>query len=92
MEEGLSPGEAAIESARQRFRPIVMTSLAFILGCVPLVLSSGAGAASPPRPGLARDRRHARATFIAIFFVPLFFKLIIGKGDKQAAATQVPHA
>ena len=92
MEEGLSPGEAAIESARQRFRPIVMTSLAFILGCVPLVLSSGAGAASRHALGWPVIGGMLAATFIAIFFVPLFFKLIIGKGGKKAAAAEVPHA
>ena len=93
MEEGLSPAEAAIESARQRFRPIVMTSLAFILGCVPLVLSSGAGAASRHALGWPVIGGMLAATFIAIFFVPLFFKLIIGKGDKKKAApAEVPHA
>jgi multidrug efflux pump len=101
MEEGLTPAEAAIESARQRFRPIVMTSLAFILGCVPLVLSSGAGAASRHALGWPVIGGMLAATFIAIFFVPLFFRLIIGsggadgaagKGGKKAAATEVPHA
>ncbi len=93
MEEGLTPAEAAIESARQRFRPIVMTSLAFILGCVPLVLSSGAGAASRHALGWPVIGGMLAATFIAIFFVPLFFKLIIGKGDKKKATpAEVPHA
>ena len=93
MEEGLSPAEAAIESARQRFRPIVMTSLAFILGCVPLVLSSGAGAASRHALGWPVIGGLLAATFIAIFFVPLFFKLIIGSsGGKKGGAAEVPHA
>ncbi|MBK7657870.1 MAG: multidrug efflux RND transporter permease subunit [Betaproteobacteria bacterium] len=93
MEEGLTPAEAAIESARQRFRPIVMTSLAFILGCVPLVLSSGAGAASRHALGWPVIGGMLAATFIAIFFVPLFFKLIIGKGTtKKATPAEVPHA
>jgi multidrug efflux pump len=92
MEEGMSPGDAAIESARQRFRPIVMTSLAFILGCVPLVLSSGAGSASRHALGWPVIGGMLAATFIAIFFVPLFFKLIIGKGGKKDAAKEVPHA
>jgi multidrug efflux pump len=93
MEEGLSPSEAAIESARQRFRPIVMTSPAFILGCVPLVLSSGAGSASRHALGWPVIGGMLAATFIAIFFVPLFFKLIIGKGEKKKAApAEVPHA
>ena len=86
MDEGLPPGEAAIESARQRFRPIVMTSLAFILGCVPLVLSSGAGSASRHALGWPVIGGMLAATFIAIFFVPLFFKLIIASGGKTGAA------
>ncbi|QJR12131.1 Efflux pump membrane transporter BepE [Usitatibacter rugosus] len=94
MEEGLPPGEAAIESARQRFRPIVMTSLAFILGCVPLVLSSGAGAASRHALGWPVIGGMLAATFIAIFFVPLFFRLIIGSGGKKSAPppAAVPEA
>jgi multidrug efflux pump len=90
MEQGLSPAEAAIESARQRFRPIVMTSLAFILGCVPLVTSSGAGAASRHALGWPVIGGMLAATFIAIFFVPLFFRLIIGKG-KPSSAEDAPH-
>jgi len=92
MEEGLPPGEAAIESARQRFRPIVMTSLAFILGCVPLVLSSGAGSASRHALGWPVIGGMLAATFIAIFFVPLFFKLIIGKEKAKPVKEEVPHA
>jgi multidrug efflux pump len=92
MEEGLAPAQAAIESARQRFRPIVMTSLAFILGCVPLVLSSGAGAGSRHALGWPVIGGMLAATFIAIFFVPLFFKLIIRSGGKKADVTEAPHA
>ena len=44
LEEGLSLADAAIAAARLRFRPIIMTSLAFVLGCVPLAISTGAGA------------------------------------------------
>ncbi|QJR15940.1 efflux RND transporter permease subunit [Usitatibacter palustris] len=77
MEHGLPPGEAAIESARQRFRPIVMTSFAFILGCVPLVTSSGAGSASRHALGWPVIGGMLAATFIAVFFVPLFFRLIM---------------
>ena len=92
MEEGLPPAEAAIESARQRFRPIVMTSLAFILGCVPLVISSGAGAASRHALGWPVIGGMLAATFIAIFFVPLFFRLIIGSGEKKPEKAEAPHA
>ncbi len=83
MEEGLPPAEAAIESARQRFRPIVMTSLAFILGCVPLVTSSGAGSASRHALGWPVIGGMLAATFIAVFFVPLFFRLIVREGKRE---------
>ena len=91
MDEGLLPAEAAIESARQRFRPIVMTSLAFILGCVPLVTSSGAGAASRHALGWPVIGGMLAATFIAIFFVPLFFRLIISAGARKPTAPGPVH-
>ena len=84
MGEGLPPAEAAIESARQRFRPIVMTSLAFILGCVPLVTSSGAGSASRHALGWPVIGGMLAATFIAVFFVPLFFRLIVRVRQREA--------
>jgi multidrug efflux pump subunit AcrB len=65
--------EAAIEGARLRFRPIVMTSLAFILGVTPLALSSGAGAASRHSIGTGVIGGMLAATFVATFFVPVFF-------------------
>ncbi|WP_137939470.1 efflux RND transporter permease subunit [Chitinivorax sp. B] len=74
--EGLSTVEAAREAARLRFRPILMTSLAFILGVVPLAFSSGAGAASRQSVGTGVMGGMLAATFLAIFFVPLFYKLI----------------
>lgn len=76
-EEGMTLIESALEAARLRFRPIVMTSLAFILGCVPLVTSSGAGAASRHALGWPVIGGMLAATFIAIFFIPLFFRLIM---------------
>src|SRR2546428_1694705 len=74
--EGLSAAASALEAARLRFRPILMTSLAFIFGGMPLPSSTGAGAgASPPVPPAVRASMMA-ATFLAIFFVPMFFKLL----------------
>ena len=58
--EGMSSLDAAVEAARLRFRPIVMTSLAFVLGVVPLVVATGAGAGGAPLDGHRRVRRHAR--------------------------------
>ena len=59
LEEGLSLADAAIAAARLRFRPIIMTSLAFVLGCVPLAISTGAGAVLAPFDWHRGDWRHA---------------------------------
>lgn len=75
---GRSLAEAAIDAARLRFRPIIMTSMAFILGVVPLVIATGAGAASRRSIGTGVLGGMLAATFLAIFFVPLFF-VVIGK-------------
>jgi len=75
-EEGLSASAAAIEAARLRFRPILMTSLAFILGVLPLAISVGAGAGARHSVGTGVMGGMLAATFLAIFFVPLFFKVI----------------
>ena len=74
--QGKSLLEAAAEAARIRLRPIVMTSLAFILGVLPLVVSRGAGAAGRHSIGTGVMGGMLSATFLAIFFVPLFFVLI----------------
>jgi multidrug efflux pump subunit AcrB len=75
-EEGLSSAAAAIEAARLRFRPILMTSLAFILGVLPLAISTGAGAGARVSAGTGVMGGMLAATFLAIFFVPMFFHLI----------------
>jgi multidrug efflux pump len=71
--EGLGPFDAAIEAARLRLRPIIMTSLAFILGCVPLAIASGASSASRHSLGTGVIGGMLGATVIAIFFIPMFF-------------------
>jgi HAE1 family hydrophobic/amphiphilic exporter-1/multidrug efflux pump len=76
-QEGLSYSAAAVEAARLRFRPILMTSLAFILGVSPLVFSSGAGAGARHSVGTGVMGGMLAATFLAIFFVPFFYKLIM---------------
>jgi HAE1 family hydrophobic/amphiphilic exporter-1/multidrug efflux pump len=85
VQEGMSVDEAAIEGAKLRFRPIVMTSLAFILGVTPLALSSGAGAASRHSIGTGVIGGMLAATFIATFFVPVFFRWVAGRGRRRAA-------
>jgi HAE1 family hydrophobic/amphiphilic exporter-1/multidrug efflux pump len=71
--DGMGLKEAAVEAARLRFRPIVMTSLAFILGVLPLALSTGAGAASRHSIGTGVIGGMLAATFIAVLFIPQFF-------------------
>jgi len=77
--EGLSTAAAAVEAARLRFRPILMTSLAFILGVTPLVFSTGAGAGARHSAGTGVMGGMLAATFLAIFFIPWFFKLIVDR-------------
>ncbi|SEK42968.1 multidrug efflux RND transporter permease subunit [Nitrosovibrio tenuis] len=88
---GESLYDAALDAARLRFRPIIMTSMAFILGVLPLVVASGAGAASRNSIGTGVFGGMLAATFLAIFFVPLFF-VMIGKiarrGEHSVAETQ----
>ena len=86
-EEGLSPSAAAVEAARLRFRPILMTSLAFILGVVPLAFSTGAGAGARTAVGTGVMGGMLAATFLAIFFVPMFFKLITDRHLTEKRST-----
>jgi len=74
--EGMSIAEAAVEATRRRFRPIVMTSFAFILGVVPLMVASGAGAASQQAIGTVVFGGMMASTFLAIPFVPVFYVLL----------------
>ncbi|MCL6335621.1 multidrug efflux RND transporter permease AcrD [Pectobacterium carotovorum subsp. carotovorum] len=68
--------EATLEASRQRLRPILMTSLAFIFGVLPMATSSGAGSASQHAVGTGVIGGMVAATFLAIFFVPLFFVVV----------------
>lgn len=72
-EQGKSRMEAVAIAAHQRFRPILMTSMAFILGVTPLAMAAGAGSASQNAIGIAVMGGMCAATFIAIFFVPMFY-------------------
>ncbi|MDB5570751.1 MAG: hydrophobe/amphiphile efflux family transporter [Hyphomicrobiales bacterium] len=89
-QQGASVYEAAMTAARLRFRPIVMTSLAFILGVVPLARSTGAGSASRHSIGTGVIGGMLAATFIAIFFIPMFFKLVTRERKAKAPAPAAP--
>ena len=85
--------EATIEAARLRFRPIIMTSMAFICGMVPLVVARGAGASSRQSIGTGVFGGMLAATFLAIFFVPLFFvllKKLTGRKNQPTVNLQQP--
>jgi multidrug efflux pump len=84
--QGRSVYDAAIEAARLRFRPIIMTSLAFILGVLPLAISTGAGSASRHSIGTGVIGGMLAATFVAILFVPLFFRLLTRRKVAPPAA------
>jgi hydrophobe/amphiphile efflux-1 (HAE1) family protein len=83
--EGMSSMQAAIEAARLRFRPIVMTSLAFVLGVVPLIVATGAGAGARRSMGTGVFGGMIAATFIATAFIPLFYVWL--SPDKKRMAT-----
>jgi multidrug efflux pump subunit AcrB len=74
--KGMPIHEAAVEAARERFRPILMTSFAFILGVSPLTIASGAGAASRHSLGTGVFAGMLVATTVGVFFIPLFFSVI----------------
>jgi len=74
--QGMAPAEAALEAARQRFRPIIMTSMAFVLGVAPLIFAEGAGAGARQSMGTGVFGGMLMATIVAPLFVPLFFKLL----------------
>jgi HAE1 family hydrophobic/amphiphilic exporter-1 len=82
-EKGKSIADAALEGARLRLRPILMTSFAFILGCVPLAIASGSGAASRKVMGTAVIGGMVTATCIAIFIIPATFYLVEKLGHRK---------
>ena len=94
--EGVAPMDAALQAARLRFRPIVMTSLAFILGVFPLVISTGAGSAARRSMGTGVFGGMLASTFIATIFVPMFYTWLAGRTRKRdlfpgEASQEVPH-
>lgn len=97
MEEGMPVTQAALEAARMRFRPIVMTSMAFVLGIVPLVIATGAGAAARRSMGTGVFGGMILATFVATIFIPLFFTWLSNthvdrKHHDKGLVPQVDHS
>ena len=86
--EGMSASAAALEGARLRFRPIIMTSLAFILGVLPLAFSSGAGSAARRSVGTGVMGGMLAATFLAVFFVPMFYKIVTARKLREQRSTE----
>jgi len=87
-ENGMSAYDAAMTAAKERLRPIVMTSLAFILGCVPLAIAVGASENSRHSIGTGVIGGMLAATVIAIFFIPLFYYLVERLTEKKGAVKQ----
>jgi multidrug efflux pump len=87
--QGMGTIEAAVEAARLRLRPILMTSLAFILGVLPLAISNGAGSASQHAIGTGVIGGMLTATFLAIFMIPMFF-VVISKISKNKDTPTTP--
>ena len=89
--EGMSVIDATVEAARLRFRPILMTSLAFTLGVVPLAIASGASASSQNAIGTGVLGVMISATVLAIFFVPAFFVFVTRIFDRSARTPEAPE-
>ena len=87
LKQGKDLLTSTLDAARIRLRPILMTSIAFIMGCLPLALATGAGAAARQVVGIGVIGGMITAVFIGVFFIPSFFYLIakLAKLDKKAA-------
>ena len=89
--QGKGVVEAVLEAAHLRFRPILMTSLAFILGVLPLVLASGAGSASQRAIGTGVMGGMISATVLAVFFVPLFYVVVMRLFRRRKDIREAPQ-
>jgi HAE1 family hydrophobic/amphiphilic exporter-1/multidrug efflux pump len=89
-DQGSSPEEAALEAGKLRLRPIIMTSLAFLLGVIPMIVKGGAGGAAQAAMGITVFSGMVTATFIAIFMVPVLYvavERLVGRFSGQGKAT-----
>jgi multidrug efflux pump len=89
--QGKSTRDAAIEAARLRLRPILMTSFAFIMGVIPLILSSGAGAEMRHAMGVAVFSGMLGVTFFGLFLTPVFYVLVRAL-EKRVSGTEKVHS
>ncbi len=89
--DGMDIVESAIEAARTRFRPILMTSFAFILGVVPLVTATGAGANSRISLGLCVFSGMIASTCLAVLFVPSFFTVLQRFEERRKGKKKPTH-
>ncbi|MFB0975618.1 MAG: efflux RND transporter permease subunit, partial [Tolumonas sp.] len=92
FDKGMGLRQAVIEASRMRLRPILMTSLAFILGVLPLVISSGAGASGRHAIGTGVTGGMIAATVLAIFYVPSFFVLVMKYFSKHRHTLRAPNS
>jgi len=92
FDKGMGIKQAVIEASRMRLRPILMTSLAFILGVLPLVISTGAGASGRNAIGTGVTGGMIAATVLAIFYVPCFFVLVMKYFSKHRHALRTPSS
>ncbi|MGQ9427574.1 efflux RND transporter permease subunit [Gilvimarinus sp. F26214L] len=92
-EDGHDLMDATMRATKQRFRPIIMTSMAFMLGVLPMAIASGAGSASQNAIGIGVIGGMASATFLATFFVPMFYVAVekfVARNKAPAAAAETP--
>jgi HAE1 family hydrophobic/amphiphilic exporter-1 len=92
LEQGDSLIDATLAAIKIRFRPVIMTSLAFFFGTLPLALASGAGAGAMKGIGTAVTGGMISATFIDLIFIPLFFVLVSEKFGKKKPSASHPAA
>lgn len=82
VDQGMKPVQAAIEAATLRLRPILMTSLAFIIGCIPLAIATGAGSGARKSMGTAVIGGMLMATLLGIFLIPVLYVVVEKVTDK----------
>jgi len=84
--------EAAVEASRLRFRPVLMTAISFVFGTLPLLIAQGAGAASRQAVGTAVFGGMLVATVLTVLFVPVFFRVFQGLGERLSKPAEAPTA